>query len=314
MWYFTNNVFHLWIHHNNRTALHHLYCLNVFESLDIHLIDYEKGYEDQICKILQQTNLKSLCLRTKLQPDLFNHILQNNSIQALAVNELVESITWIPKNLTSLILYKTKISDWIPLTRLEHLRTFAFYDPIQLSEEMLSFLASLTTLEELSFGSVVSIPGAIPTICKFTYPNLTSLLLNEEVLKDSPFYLQKFTNLQRLRLECTTEHLSALATLTHLTNFVLSTADLINFNMLEQLTNLKKLEIWGPLEQLTGIERMINLEFIQFNDCSTLESENFGRLTSLCNLTSLGLRGLNKTAFVELDHLTRLSNLQSVSY
>jgi hypothetical protein len=301
----------------SNAALKHLNYFKIFAAIEVSISYFlnTEFEEKQIRRLLKFANLQALRLRLMNdREDLFEALSIHDTLQILELNQ-VRSLNWIPIKLTTLILSNTEITDWTPLTRLQNLQEFGYYSGEQFPAEMMQLLATLPLLERLTFGQIASVDGAIENICKFSYHNLTSLVLScINTPKDAALHLQKLTMLKHLQYENSLKHLSALAHLTNLTDLSLTNCNTENFKLLaKSLTKLTGLSLHKTPHQLAGIGLLQNVEKLLL--CSEdLVDRHLATLADLYHLSSLTLTFPRNITTEGLQCLTHLTSLQNLSY
>lgn len=163
----------------------------------------------------------------------------------------------------------------------------------QLTEEdieHLRYMVNLTWLD-LSGNAILDISQTpIPQLTDLRHLNLSVNRVNDEWHRGIYFL----------------EDISALASLTNLTELNLSNNSIVDISTLANLTNLTTLDLTtNPVEDISPLAGLTNLENLQANG---LFSPNINYLTNLTNLHSLGL------AHSRLDDISPLVNLTNLQW
>lgn len=163
-------------------------------------------------------------------------------------------------------------------------------------------LSSLTRLEKLELYSLTD-----PFFLGFE--RLTMLLLCD-LRSDSVSFIGKMTNLQSLRLDKQQWDHSFLGDMTNLTDLDINCGESFDVGIIQGLTKLNQLYMYGSITNLEALSALGNLENFSMTDYeSSFRALNSFSLATKLKKLNLGSSNLANRSFLEIAHLTNLVEL-----
>ena len=179
---------------------------------------------------------------------------------------------------------------WDPIESTEFIRDFRFLKRLELAfryDQDYSFLAELPQLEHLSIGP--------------SYP------------MENPIDLSHHVNLKYLALQWRKNRIHGLDCCQNLQDLCLIEFKNVNLKLIENLTKIQRLRIkTGSMKSLEGIENLEKLEVLEVGSCRSLRS--IKSLTDLPELRIVRIESCRKIQdYDQLENLPALKTLQLIN-